>query len=81
MTTLRLILGDQLNPQHSWFASLEPNVVFVMMEVRSETDYVLHLAQKIISIFAAMRDMARHLAQAGHRVHYLRIDEDRKSVV
>ena len=75
MTTLRLILGDQLNPQHSWFASLEPNAVFVMMEVRSETDYVLHHAQKIISIFAAMRDMARHLAQAGHRVHYLRIDD------
>ena len=75
MTTLRLILGDQLNPQHSWFASLQPNAVFVMMEVRSETDYVLHHAQKIISIFAAMRDMARHLAQAGHRVHYLRIDD------
>ena len=75
MTTLRLILGDQLNPQHSWFASPKKDVVFVMMELRSETDYVLHHAQKIISIFAAMRDLARHLLEAGHRVHYLRIDD------
>ena len=75
MTTLRLILGDQLNPQHGWFTSVRADVVFVMMEVRSETDYVLHHAQKIISIFAGMRDLARHLQAAGHRVHYLRIDD------
>ena len=75
MTTLRLILGDQLNPQHSWFAASAPDAVFVMMEVRCETDYVLHHAQKIISIFAAMRDLAGHLTAAGHRVHYLRIDD------
>ncbi len=75
MTTLRLILGDQLNPQHSWFKSPRKDVVFLMMEVRSETDYVLHHAQKIISIFAAMRDLALHLLDAGHRVHYLRIDD------
>jgi deoxyribodipyrimidine photolyase-related protein len=75
MTTLRLILGDQLNPQHSWFSSPNADVIFVMMEVRSETDYVLHHAQKIISIFAAMRALARHLREAGHRVHYLAIDD------
>lgn len=45
--TLRLILGDQLNPLHSWFARTDPNVVYVLMEVRQETDYVLHHAQKI----------------------------------
>jgi deoxyribodipyrimidine photolyase-related protein len=75
MTRLRLILGDQLNPRHSWFASPQADVVFVMMEIRSETDYVLHHAQKIISIFAAMRDLARHLREGGHRVHYLAIDD------
>ncbi len=72
--TLRLILGDQLNPQHSWFASVQPGVVYVLMEVRQETDYVLHHAQKIIAIFAAMRALARQLQAAGHRVHYLCID-------
>lgn len=75
MTTLRLILGDQLNPLHSWFDETRPDVIYVLMEVRQETDYVLHHAQKILAIFAAMRDFARRLAEAGHRTHYLAIDE------
>lgn len=74
MTTLRLILGDQLNPGHSWFATTAPDVVYVLMEIRQETDYVLHHAQKIIGIFAAMRDFAGTLSEAGHRVVYLAID-------
>jgi deoxyribodipyrimidine photolyase-related protein len=75
MTMLRLVLGDQLNPEHGWFSACDSNVVYVLMEMRQETDYVLHHAQKIIAIFAAMRDFARHLAAAGHRVHYLAIDD------
>ncbi|MBC7546056.1 MAG: cryptochrome/photolyase family protein [Candidatus Sericytochromatia bacterium] len=75
MTTLRLILGDQLNPQHSWFAVRRDDVVYVLMEVRQETDYVLHHAQKILAIFAGMRDFARQLGEAGHRVHYVAIDD------
>jgi deoxyribodipyrimidine photolyase-related protein len=74
MTILRLILGDQLNPLHSWFATVRADVVYTLMEVRQETDYVHHHAQKIIAIFAAMRDFAGQLRQAGHRVHYLAID-------
>jgi len=75
MTTLRLILGDQLNPLHSWFDETRPDVLYVLMEVRQETDYVLHHAQKILAIFAGMRDFARRLSEAGHRTHYLTIDE------
>jgi deoxyribodipyrimidine photolyase-related protein len=75
MPTLRLILGDQLNPNHSWFARPERGVHYVMMEVRQETDYVLHHAQKIIAIFAAMRRFAETLKKAKHRVHYLSIDD------
>ncbi|MDP4074389.1 cryptochrome/photolyase family protein [Acidovorax sp. A1169] len=80
--TLRLVLGDQLNPQHSWFATPDAGVVYVLMEVRQETDYVLHHAQKILAIFAAMRDLARHLRSAGHRVRYVAIDDasNRQSV-
>ena len=74
-TTLRLILGDQLNARHSWFGQVRNDVVYTMMEVRQETDYVLHHAQKIIAIFAAMRDFAGRLRAQGHRVHYLRIDD------
>ncbi|MET0310986.1 MAG: cryptochrome/photolyase family protein, partial [Burkholderiaceae bacterium] len=80
--TLRLVLGDQLNPGHSWFAQVDPGVVYVLMEVRQETDNVLHHAQKILAIFAAMRDFARHLREAGHRVRYVRLDHpsNRQSV-
>ena len=74
-TTLRLILGDQLNAEHSWFKHQHDDVVYVLMEVRQETDYVLHHAQKIIAIFAAMRDLARLLVAGGHRVHYLALDD------
>ncbi|QOT79476.1 cryptochrome/photolyase family protein [Cupriavidus basilensis] len=74
MTTLRLVLGDQLNSRHSWFAHVDPEVVYVLMEMRQETDYVLHHAQKILAIFAAMRRFAWALRAAGHRVHYLAID-------
>ena len=75
MTTVRLILGDQLNPEHGWFSAIDDDTVYVLMEIRQETDYVLHHAQKIIAIFAAMRDFARHLATSGHRVQYLAIDD------
>ncbi len=74
-STLRLVLGDQLNPQHSWYDHRHEDVVYVMMEMRQETDYVLHHAQKVIAIFAGMRDFARSLLDAGHRVHYLKIDD------
>ncbi len=73
--TLRLLLGDQLNPEHAWFGSVDVDVVYVLMEVRQETDYVLHHAQKILALFAAMRDLARHLRAAGHRVRYVAIDD------
>ncbi len=75
VTTLKLILGDQLNPGHSWFAATDHHVVFAFMEMRQETDYVLHHAQKVIGIFAGMRDFAKLLQADGHRVHYLAIDD------
>lgn len=75
--TLRLVLGDQLNPQHTWFQETDDSVIYVMMEVRQETDYVLHHAQKILAIFAAMRELSQQLQDAGHRVHYLTIDDPR----
>ena len=74
MTTLRLILGDQLNPEHSWFAKISPDTIYTLMEIRQETDYVLHHAQKIIGIFAGMRNLAEQLSAKGHRVHHIAID-------
>jgi deoxyribodipyrimidine photolyase-related protein len=73
--TLRLVLGDQLDLQHPWFTEPDPATLYVLMEVRQETDYVLHHAQKILAIFAAMRDFARQLKALGHLVQYIAIDE------
>lgn len=75
MATVRLILGDQLNPEHSWFRQVDPAVTYVLMEVRSETDYVVHHAQKVLAIFAGMRRLAELLGAAGHRVRYFRIGD------
>ena len=48
---LRLILGDQLNVNHSWFTKVDDAVTYLLMEVRSETDYAQHHVQKILGFF------------------------------
>jgi len=73
--TLRLILGDQLNHQHSWFANKDDQVVYLFMEVRSETDYVVHHIQKVVAFFMGMRAFAKTLEDNGHRVIYLALDD------
>lgn len=73
--TLRLVLGDQLNHQHSWFRTIDPTVTYVLMELRSETDYATHHIQKVLGFFAAMRAFAQHLTTAGHQVIYIHIND------
>jgi deoxyribodipyrimidine photolyase-related protein len=75
MKTLRLILGDQLNPNHSWFKTTNDEIYYVLMEVKQETSYVLHHAQKIIAIFAAMRDFKGFLLKNNHHVIYIKIND------
>lgn len=72
---LKLILGDQLNLQHSWFKEVDSSEVFVLMEMRQETDYALHHIQKVVAFFGAMRNFSEVLKQAGHQVHYLALDD------
>jgi deoxyribodipyrimidine photolyase-related protein len=73
--TLRLVLGDQLNPQHPWFTSdPQDDVVYVLAEMRHETDNVRHHIQKIAAFFAAMEHFARELQNRGHRVDYRTLD-------
>ncbi|RQO68775.1 cryptochrome/photolyase family protein [Aquitalea sp. FJL05] len=74
MTELRLILGDQLNLRHSWFSRVDDHVVYLLLELRQETDYVRHHAQKLLAVLAAMRDFAARLKAAGHRVRYVTLD-------
>ncbi|MFM8281656.1 MAG: cryptochrome/photolyase family protein [Bacteroidota bacterium] len=73
--TLRLILGDQLSHAHSWFKEVRDDVVYLMAESRSETDYAKHHIQKVLGFFHAMRSFADELTQAGHRIIYVTLDD------
>ncbi|MFC4815852.1 cryptochrome/photolyase family protein [Flavobacterium sp. GCM10023249] len=73
---LRLILGDQLNSNHSWFQEEDVSrYLYVLMEVKSETEYVLHHHQKVVAFFAAMRNFAEELRSKGFQVYYFKIND------
>jgi deoxyribodipyrimidine photolyase-related protein len=74
--TLRLILGDQLNSNHSWFKTIDDSVTYVMMEIRSETDYAHHHIQKVVGIFAAMQEFKNDLLSKNHNVIYIYINDN-----
>lgn len=75
MKILRLILGDQLNPKHSWYGDTDPGVTYLMAEMRQETDYVKHHIQKVLGFFASMRNFAAELEEKGHQVRYFKISD------
>ena len=75
MKTLRLILGDQLNINHSWFEKTDENVVYVMAEMRQETDYVKHHIQKVVAFFLSMRSFTSDLKLKKHQVVYFEIND------
>jgi len=78
-STLRLILGDQLNINHSWYQEADPSVIYTLMEVRTETDYVWHHIQKVCAFFAAMEEFAAKLTEMGHAVHYIKLDDPKNA--
>ena len=65
MKELRLILGDQLNINHSWYQMIDPDVIYLMMEVKSEADRSPQHAQKVLGTFAAMRAFSEALVDRG----------------
>ncbi len=73
--TLRLLLGDQLNINHSWFKTNDDSVTYVMMEIRSETDYATHHIQKIVGFFSAMQNFAKALKETNHNVIYFYLND------
>ena len=77
MNKLRLILGDQLNAKHSWFKQKDENTIYLMAEMRQETDYVKHHIQKVVAFFLSMRNFAAALEKAGHQVIYFKISDDK----
>nr|WP_254722185.1 cryptochrome/photolyase family protein [Gilvimarinus xylanilyticus] len=70
-----MILGDQLNAQHSWFNDDKDDVLYVLAEIRQETDYVAHHIQKVCGFFAAMENFANALKKAYFHVLHLTLDD------
>ena len=68
MKKLRLLLGDQLNSNHSWYNKVDENTTYCFFEMRQETDYVTHHIQKIVGFFASMRNFADELKAKNHKV-------------
>jgi len=75
MKTIRLLLGDQLNINHSWFKEVNNDVTYVLMEIRTETDYVWHHIQKIAGFFTAMRNFKDKLLALNHQVIYFTLND------
>jgi deoxyribodipyrimidine photolyase-related protein len=73
MKTIRLLLGDQLNSNHSWFKEIDNNILYCLFEMRQETDYVTNHIQKVVGFFSAMRSFGNELKEKGHQVKYLTI--------
>ena len=72
---LRLILGDQLNIQHSWFSEDPAVAEYVLMEVREEATYVRHHIQKILAFFLSMRAFAEELKKRGFVVTFIALND------
>lgn len=73
--TLHLVLGDQLNLQHSWLKEVQPDRLFVLMELKQELTYVTHHIAKVAGFFSAMEAFADTLRQQGHDVLYWKLDD------
>ena len=76
--TIRVILGDQLNPFHSWFTEVKTDVSYLFIESRGEASYAPHHIQKVVGIFSSMRQFANTLKRQGHKVIYHKILKSRE---
>jgi len=76
MRTLRLILSDQLNSQHSWFDSVDTNIVYLMAEMRQGTPDIKHHIQKVVASFLSMRNFSSDLKDKQHQVEYFSISDE-----
>lgn len=73
--TIRLILGDQLNANHSWYREKDGTLLYVIAEMKQEATYVRHHIQKLCAFFSAMQQFAAALQAAGHEVLHLTLDD------
>lgn len=80
MTTLCVVLGDQLNQTISSLRSIDKQRDIVLMaEVFDEATYVKHHKKKIALVFSAMRHFAKELQESGYQVRYIPLDDAQNS--
>ena len=76
MTTLRLILADQLSEcLVSHHGALKQSDIIMFFETMSEATYVPHHPKKIAFLFSSMRHFAEELRCKGYNIHYIRLDD------
>ncbi len=75
MTTLRLILGDQLSHSLSSLRDIRRSDTVLMCEVMEEASYVPHHPKKIAFLFSAMRHFAKELEKRGATMRYVTLDD------
>lgn len=76
MTTLVLILGDQLSRDISALNDFDKDKDHILMcEVSDEATYVKHHKKKIAFLFSAMRHFAKDLKDDGYNIHYTKLDD------
>jgi len=77
MSTLRLILGDQLSASIATLRDIDRQTDRVLMvEVDEEATYVPHHQQKLVLVLSAMRHFAAALQEDGIQVDYVRMDNE-----
>lgn len=79
MSTLRIVLGDQLTRGLSALRDCAEGDTILMMEVVAEATHVKHHKQKLTLIFSAMRHFAQVLRRDGLSVDYVRLDDPANS--
>jgi deoxyribodipyrimidine photolyase-related protein len=76
MTTVRLVMGDQVSLEVSALADLDiERDLVLMVEAEEECREVPHHQQKIVLFLSAMRHFAAELRSRGVRVEYVRLDD------
>jgi deoxyribodipyrimidine photolyase-related protein len=80
MSTLHLILGDQLSRSISALQDIDPeHDVVLMAELADEALYVPHHKQKLVLIFSAMRHFAAELQSEKIEVDYVNLEDEGNS--
>ncbi len=75
MSTLRLILADQLSHGISSLNDTQPNDTVLLCETMEDATYVKHHPKKIAFLFAAMRHFAQELQEKNMDVRYIKLTD------